>query len=339
MRGVEYAAEKMVINHGLDVGFDIHALCNTYADVAYVQIPDDIDAILFGLVGEPRLDRPHIALNVSRIGNPTNLADHQRRRLRYTIAHELGHLELSWHSGLTFCKEGGESNSEQDGFELPRTESEAHLFARRILVPPSQLRQRLELQTKEEILTALDVADVHFSVALRSLVEVLPPGHIVAATKDTGVERSYRSFGTSVPAPIRNSSIQTNTLNKLSERRVVGRVGGRKVYWWILPASVPLEHVEGGASAKVLIRGILDSLDLSEREFQSRRSSVAGKEGVIVNQIKSGHFWPSPEAIAALITQKVGADGKLAAIFGHPDFPRYVAARAVEIASQGYDSD
>ncbi|MDV7089013.1 hypothetical protein HJ581_0001445 (plasmid) [Rhodococcus opacus] len=337
LEGVNRAAQRMVEAHELDFGFDIHALCNEYADVDYITIPSDLDAILFGLVGEPRLSRPHIALNAARIGDPANLADHQRRRLRYTIAHELGHIELSWHSGLSFCKEGGESDPERESSEFPPSETEAHLFAQRILVPSGRLSQLLELRSQAEVLEVLNVADVHFSVALRSLVEVLPPGHILAAVKGTTVERSYRSRKTPISPPLWRSSLKASPLDKLSEERVIGRVGGRRIYWWTLPSSERLEDVGGDVYAKDIIRSILDSLDLEVDEVRSLRASIAGKESTIFGWIRSGDLWPNPEVIAARITQKVGADRKLERIFAHPDFRVYVSARAAEIASEGWD--
>jgi len=330
LEAADRAAQAMVTAHDLDFGFDVHTLCEQYADLIFVEIPGDVDAVLFGLMGEPRSGRPHIAINSARFGSRTNLADHQRRRLRFTIAHELGHLELGWHSGLSLCAEGGESAADDVGFGQSRFEDEAHLFAQRILVPRRRLARCVDSEPKSAVLEALDSADVHFSVALRSLVDLLPAGHIVAATKDNVVERAYRSRSTPISVPTWEHPLEAHTFNKLSQDRAVGRVGGRQIFWWELPSSTELVHIEEGVSSKKISRAIYDSLDLGDR-LSSLRSSVTGKESTVMTAVRAGDLPLDPQVIAAHISQKVAADARLERIAAHPDFPRYLSARAHEI--------
>ncbi|NKS02658.1 hypothetical protein GS528_16995, partial [Rhodococcus hoagii] len=112
------------------------------------------------------------------------------------------------------------------------------------------------------VLDELEHADVHFSVALRALVESLPAGHIIAATRsEASSKRSYRSVGTLISAPTWDEPLDEHRWNSLSEDSAIGRIGGRRVYWWQLAASDTLVRVDDGTSAKLMRRQIFESLE------------------------------------------------------------------------------
>ncbi|QYB01431.1 ImmA/IrrE family metallo-endopeptidase [Rhodococcus sp. USK10] len=320
----EAAASRLVDLHNLEFGADIEKLCEAYADLDIQNIPADVDAISLGLIGPPALPRPRIVLNARKLprkGSP----DYLWRRYRFTLAHELGHVQLPWHTGINVCH--SEGDVEFDSSSISTSEQEAHLFAQRILVPPRVLSRALDTHSGSDVLRMLDTTGVHFSVPLRSLVELLPPGNIVSAVRNGLIERSYRSEHTGPRPPAPGAAIGDAALDPLASERIEGSISGRQIVWWTFPNTMEFESELSEIKVKELWRQLLDSLDLGERR-DSLRGSVDGKFSTTLQLARKGAIPIRAETIATHVLQNVGSEPRLKDIYNHPDFRRYAYARA-----------
>ncbi|MCD5421423.1 ImmA/IrrE family metallo-endopeptidase [Rhodococcus pyridinivorans] len=328
---VEIAANRLVDLHGLEFGSDIRKLSESYADLDIRSIPAEVDAISLGLIGHPPLPRPRIILNSSKFPRQ-GAAQYLVRRYRFTLAHELGHVQLPWHTGINVCH--SEGDEELDSPSISSYEQEAHHFARRILVPQRALSRALDECSKSEVLNLLDEAAVHFSVALRSLIELLPPGHVISAVRNGAIERSYRSDHTGPRPPVPGMPIEDAGLDALACERIEGQIGGRKIVWWSFPSVIEFDSVLSDVKIKELWRQLLDSLDLGGRR-DSLRSSADGKFSTTMGLVRKGALPFTAEVIATHVLQNVGSEPKLREIYNHPDFRRYVYARARKAEDKG----
>ena len=80
-------AQRVVERFGLSPPVDVAVAAERYADAEYCSIPFRVDGICLDLKRGGK--RPGIIINV----------DQPRRRRRFTLAHELGHVLIPWHRG------------------------------------------------------------------------------------------------------------------------------------------------------------------------------------------------------------------------------------------------
>lgn len=176
----------------------MQALLEGVADVEYCDWPYECDGVVVGLA-TPR-PRAFIRSGVSH------------RRLRFTVAHELGHLKLIWHLDSVFC-------TSSEGFASPVAdplggsffqEQEADRFASEILVPRRFLAGIPNGYDRPvpEMLNDLARADVSALAGLLALREVLLPGYVFDLP---GAFMPVRSAGTPIDSyPTRSDLLKAS---------------------------------------------------------------------------------------------------------------------------------
>lgn len=119
MRPEEKLAERLIKRHELKPPFDLLALASLYADVEETYFPIAGDGITIGLGGSAT---PSILINSEQV----------KTRKKFTLAHELGHVIIPWHTGTILSDE---SDTIQGEFEYREMEGEANRFAAELLMP------------------------------------------------------------------------------------------------------------------------------------------------------------------------------------------------------------
>ena len=113
-------------------------------------------------------------------GKPINIIVYKetanRYRLRFGIAHEMGHIILE-HLGLT-------------GTQL---ETEANMFAARLLVPRVAI-EGLQLKTEEEIMKACDVSAEVARFRLKSHADIMARGKFLSSKLEQKLYEQLESF-------------------------------------------------------------------------------------------------------------------------------------------------
>lgn len=101
-----------------------------------------------------------------------------RKRMRFTKAHELGHILIPWHNGKTTY--AGRKNSE--GL-IDRNEEEADAFAAELLLPQSwveqYLREAQDRPVSQQVREIVETGDVSVLACLRTLQKYWGPGQMM----------------------------------------------------------------------------------------------------------------------------------------------------------------
>src|SRR5208337_2132337 len=113
-------ARRVVERRRLVPPIDIVDIVKCYATVELIRIPFDLDGISMHLKTKGK--RPHIVVNSSM----------SESRIRFTLAHELGHVLIPWHVGSI----ADEIDSYEGGLdEYKFYEGEANRFTAELLMP------------------------------------------------------------------------------------------------------------------------------------------------------------------------------------------------------------
>lgn len=150
----------------LKLPIDIEKIINEYADLEEDFIPYEVDAICIN-----RRDRPLIIIK-------KNVSESRRR---FTLAHELGHIQIPWHTGMLSCHtDDGEKIDSSKYYQMER---EANIFAAELLMPRDWLRDLVNLKKNQDLKELIDIiceqAQVSFTAALYNLINILPIGYII----------------------------------------------------------------------------------------------------------------------------------------------------------------
>lgn len=135
-------------------------------------------------------DKPVIYINAEQ--------PYQRRR-RFTMAHEIGHVQIPWHTDATRCVTDDPSVYIQKRKKIDSQEYEANVFASELLIPSDWLAEAVSRMTDLDTLLSQVVTQTNASVmaCLYALEHVLPAGHVIfAATEAMEYWKSFRSGNT-----------------------------------------------------------------------------------------------------------------------------------------------
>jgi hypothetical protein len=286
--------------------------------------PADCDAVVYGLTDENRA--PRLVVNKRR---PTT-------RRRFTLAHELGHLLISWHLGTIVChtdlrdpadRDETEDDSTLD-FMIHRTlEREANGFASELLMPQSWLRNLLTTQPVPQGIAAIETAAVSPAAACFAAIKVLPHGHLLVLLDDTSRARYlFRTAGTDIPDRHRSAAIDPSSLDAMAADGARIPFGNQLIYWWRFEQRAELLPARDTRGASEVLEGILaDIIDDSERAHL--RARING----IVGSAKNRAPDVSPQGLHAELQQRF-ARADLRVLQEHREFRIFLSLKASEIA-------
>lgn len=140
--------------------------------VERVELSQDID-------GYVNLDwsEPCITLNKkAKRGYPA--------RQNFTLAHEIGHVVIPWHTGTTACSTDNPTVLVDQKYLVDSQEQEAHVFASELLIPSDWLRKRMEKDESPEKLLESVRKKTKASVlaCLYAMGNALPQGQVLCVT-------------------------------------------------------------------------------------------------------------------------------------------------------------
>lgn len=120
-------------------------------------------------------------------------------RRRFTLAHEIGHILIPWHTDIRGCIIDSPYVDGQMKQKIDLQEYEANAFASELLIPSRWLRDKAACMADFETALSETVQQTQASLmaCLLALKNVLPAGHVICA-KTGGMEnwKVYRSPGT-----------------------------------------------------------------------------------------------------------------------------------------------
>lgn len=217
-------AKLIARRHGLNPPIDILNVLRKHAQVEFIDWPDSCDAVVHGLTTQAR---PDVFVKP--------VPPHSARRLRFTLAHELGHIIIPWHLGSPHCDPSagvGRSQSTMPGTP-ERTEAEADEFAGSILLPYADLWRQAERSDLQTLMNSLDEYELSPAATIMRLSRLLRPGFVFTGTFGEGWDKLL-SPGTAAP-------VWTTSLSKHALESGKTEIAGKTIRWFRLASE---EHVE-----------------------------------------------------------------------------------------------
>lgn len=321
-------ADVIVERYNVRPPVDIAHLVKKYAALKELSrdIPD-VDALLVGL----DTDEKQVFLNPTRQGP----------RRRFTLGHELGHILIGWHQAHELlCVTDSESDEDDlenylrppgadpKSQEIRAQEEEADAFAARVLVPKRFVDSISNLPV-DEMLSALELADVSVPAGMRALAESLAPGYVFAMIDDQNlVAQTWHSGHGRTGVPRVSGVSRGEPVNKGLATRTLKEWGwayhfGRRIWWG--RADVDLHFPGNLTDWRLLFREMC--VDISRGHYESEQAlirTMAGIGGALVNDIDEA----SRERVAGLLMIRIKRREDLDAFVAHPSFEAFVFARA-----------
>lgn len=173
LEDVRTIAVNLRQEYNLGLPVDLDALAQRLGvRVERVELSQDIDGFV-------NLDwaAPCITINKkAKRGYPA--------RQNFTLAHEIGHVVIPWHTGTTACATDNPTVLVDQKRLVDSQEQEAHVFASELLIPSDWLRKRMEKDEAPEKLLESVQKKTKASVlaCLYAMGNVLPEGQVLCVT-------------------------------------------------------------------------------------------------------------------------------------------------------------
>jgi IrrE N-terminal-like domain len=306
-------AQRLLSTRGLDPPIDIEALVRDYADVIFKPIPiGAVDGVSLNL--KLRGKKARVIVNSF---NPP-------RRIRFTLAHELGHILIPWHVGSIV---DAIDLSASFGSNYGALEQEANTFAAELLMPKAWVLNLVHdtenlAATQKEIIKGCETSPL--SAAIR-LIELLPPDVVYASERDGRVEYSGKSEGTLAPTLSRESAFSESAYDYATQH-YRDRFEGRTLHWWRLPANVSFTSLDPRPWREILrdiLSDVAPGLEAS-RKMQQSINGIAANAHSAARQRASY----SPETIGAACLQRFRDRAEYKEFVNHRLFNAFIHQRA-----------
>ena len=309
MSPVEKMASKLLNRHYLKPPYDLEELVEIYGSVEYHHFPFDADGVTIGIGGE---EKPQVLINTSA----------PETRQKFTLAHELGHIIIPWHTGTIVSHlDYGEAD-----FDYREMESEANQFAAELLLPTSWLHDELNNSRSIEIYirTVLEKSGTSRDAALIKIFNTIDLPVICAQVDPVGgVVNQYRSSGSPTSASLQGKDLLNEDIFSTASSEERFELGDRSYICWIFEPD-EIEEIDPRQWRDVLSQ-ILDETD-SKNLQQSINAILPAKYQS--NKDKS------EIEICSLALQAYDGREKFRGVVAHPLFPQYVVKRVKELIAK-----
>jgi hypothetical protein len=294
------------------------SVLQAYADVQHEVIPADCDAVVVGLDGT---STPRPLVIVQR-GRP-------RRRERFSMAHELGHILIPWHLGTEVCF------NEWAYYETsPPEERQAHAFASEVLVPTRWLSAMVaSTDSVGGVLQELNRANVSASAGCLAVVRALPPGCVLALMHGRIAEMVLQSPGSVAHLPAEGEVLDEKLVSRFCVESGDASVGGRRVKWWVLEVESSLREDDDDRGASELLRAIVD--DIYGDDSVTRQHTLASINSIAgLAKDRWAENDPSAAQLLAIMRARFIDRRQHARVMEDPRFDAYLEKKARELAAK-----
>ena len=311
-------AARLADHLGLVPPVPIRAVVGQHADIEEDSIPGDCDAVVLGLDGSR--ERPLIVLD----------ANQPRRRKRFTLAHELGHILIPWHLGTLGCTPLSSTTTLSDAWS--DDEKEANRFASGILLPRSFLQPLCSGQPAlPEILREMEKAKVSASAGVLALGEMLPPGHLLVVERRNAVEMEVTSPGTVVNHELLWPDIDVAGLDARAKKHGSVEHQGCEVHWWQFVERRALPGDLDSRDATTLLRTAIAAAGVPEQEQHGLLLSINGMVG---GALSAAGRPEDAEGILATLWHRFEMRPDLVDVTSQREFEAYLAKKAITMSER-----
>lgn len=311
----ERMAARLVERLGLRPPIDVEKLCAEFADVTVKSFPIEIDGLCLDLKVRGKRPKIWISRSIAHV------------RKRFTLAHELGHIIIPWHSGTIV-----------DDIESPRSgaqsryrtmEAEANRFAAELLMPSSWvigMAERAE-HNADLMHSVAQIADVSVPAAFLRAARWGRPGYIGAEVRDGIIVRAIRTSETESRVPERGSAIANLRMPAAGEPIIIPNAE-TSYYWWKIKDEVPVRDDDLPPWRDILDEMLEDIPSDFRRETRASVNAIIGRaigrepRGASVNRIY--------KCALEAFQNRQNESYWVKAIFDHRLFDDYMLARSKE---------
>lgn len=307
----------------LNPPIDIDAVAARYCDVEFLTWPYACDALAVGLASL----RPSVFIRRNNQG---------ARRRRFTLAHELGHVVLPWHVGLTACVPVTTSFDADPLGPAPvsklltqtriaEQEAEATRFAGALLVPRRFIESHADTGGIGEAIRSLNRTNISAIAGILSLSQNLLPGFCFIIDEDEEGLRTVTSSGTSIPPSDDRRPLEARLRDKARDFGEA-HVSGRRVLWYQLAVQTEFVLPEDARSTTQILRDSVAGTT-PPTEVPVLLMRING----IVGGILSKEERAQNEAQAlSILEYRFGSDPELNHLLQQEDFCLYLCRKASE---------
>jgi len=307
-------ARRVVDKYGLEPPINVEKLVSERAKLVFATIP------VSGVDG--------VCLNLKVLGKEQTVivnAQNPKSRQRFTLAHELGHILIPWHTGSVVDHLDPEETGGIEGYW--EMEQEANAFAAELLMPSNWVKDTIS-KTEDLAMVHRRVAkecDVSLHAAAIRLVNILPKNVVYAVARDGVVEFAGRSEGTLANTMPYDRPFNPDAYD-YAESHYTVTYAGREVHWWKLPQRISIRDADG-RDWRTILDEIVDDLGLADEDEQSFKNSVNGVVAYANSVAKRSTDYSVATVMAACIQRfKDRADFK--AFARHPAFETFIVKKA-----------
>lgn len=297
---------------------DVETICSGLGVLTFKSFPIEIDGLCLDLKVSGKRPKVWVSKNTPPV------------RRRFTIAHEIGHIIIPWHTG-TIVDDIDIPHSGERG-RYREMEAEANRFAAELLMPSAWT---IGISERSDHVAGLmhtihQVANVSLPAAFLKSAKFGKEGFIGAEVRNGLVTRSTRTPGTHSRPPQQDALIDNVKMSAAYDPEVIA---GPDVsyFWWKIRESINDPGSEVG-DWRVILDEIL--LEIPPEFRQKARASVNAVIGRAIGREPKG---ASVDAIykhgLEAAQNREGGNQWVSYAVAHPRFADYVLARSRERAS------
>ncbi|MFH0959521.1 MAG: ImmA/IrrE family metallo-endopeptidase [Pseudomonadota bacterium] len=307
-------AARLVSKKKLAPPIDIFSLAKQYANVDSMLIPFDVDGICLHLK-VPKMT-PHIIVNNC----------YPSQRMRFTLAHELGHVIIPWHIGsIIDITTIPEENKFDEYWYL---EAEANRFASELLMPSAWVKAIIESHSDDmgkitkQIVREAEVSPIAATIKIK---DTLDCGYIFAALRNNEVLFSGRSEETLANPPKWGEKILPEEVFPFCKNRHQFMINGVNYYWWVLDKSVSIPKSAELADWRELLKEIISEIGIPT---SGQKKFIQSLNGVIANangSVRDGNR--TQESLYSAILQRIHGKTELKKFANHHKFDSFIYSK------------
>lgn len=298
--------------HNLVIPFDLDALIREYATLIYKYIPiTGVDGVCINLKTPGK--KPKIVVN-------SNLPP---ARQVFTLAHELGHLIIPWHTG-TIVDDIYNNSHKQILYAI--IEQEANHFAAEILMPYNWVRSQYNLSKDISNLykTIVDTVNVSAQASAIKIAQVLRPEIIYLAVKNGYIINCGKTLKTSTSLPKNGSKFSINIFPHISSHTIYNN-NGVDYHWIDLKGSISICVDDDPRSWKDILNDIAIEINPIEG-IEKFKKSINGKVSFANGLVKSSGDYTVENVITACYYRLTNNCPK--EFTSHKDFKKFIKLRS-----------
>lgn len=307
-------ARRLIAKLSLTPPIDVKGLVEAHADLTITKIPiEGVDGISLDLKTPGK--RARVVLNAS---NPPT-------RQRFTLAHELGHLLIPWHTGsIVDHVDPTQAHATDDYWEF---ESEANSFAGELLVPSQWVAHWLsETDNLAKLHKRIaQECDVSLHAAAIRLSQLLPKNLVFAVERAGVVEFSGRTEGTLAHTLPWESELPDDAYD-YCEKHYASTAENRRIHWWRLPNSFAIAANDERPWREILDSVVAD-MGISPPEQTQLKSSINGVVAY-ANSVARRSKEYSVDTVVAACMQRFNDRPEFQDFIHRPEFGAFLLQKA-----------